>query len=82
MIGTGLQGQAWIFDMKGGGWHEMVITVRGNFKYYFVDFVRNGGTPPPFPDKIFSKEGVTDLGDTPPPPFTDFAPKFFLQKGL
>ena len=43
----------------------------GNFKYYFGDFVRKGGTPPPFTDKIFGKKGVTDLGGTPPSPFTD-----------
>ena len=42
--------------------------LRENFKYYFADFVRKGGTPPP-PLGIFSgKKGVTDLGGTPLPP--------------
>ena len=40
--------------------------LREDFKYYFADFVRKGGTPPPFTDKIFSKKKVTDLGGTPP----------------
>ena len=25
-------------------------------KYYFADFVRKGGTPPPFTDKIFAEK--------------------------
>ena len=56
--------------------------IREDFKYYFADFVRKGGTPPPFTDFFSGKEGVTDLGGTPLPPFTDFSPKIFLQKGL
>ena len=51
---------------------------RENFKYYFADFVRKGGTPPPFTDKIFAKKKVTDLGSTPPPPFTDIPQKNVL----
>ena len=38
---------------------------REDFKYYFADFVRKGGTPPPFTDKIFVKKKVTDLGHSP-----------------
>ena len=53
--------------------------LRENFKYYFADFVRKGGTPPPFTDKIFAKKKVTDLGGTPLPPFTD---KIFGKKGV
>ena len=53
--------------------------LRGDVKYYFADFVRNGGAPPPFTDKIFGKEGVTDLGGTPLPPFTD---KISAKRGL
>ena len=56
------------------------IHIRENFKYYFADFVRKRGTPPPFTDKIFAKKKVTDLGGTPPPPFTDIPPKNVLQK--
>ena len=55
--------------------------VREGVKYYFADFVRKGGTPPPL-RIFFGKKGVTDLGGTPLPPFTDFPPKIFLQKGL
>ena len=47
------------------------LLLRENFKYYFADFVRKGGNPPPFTDKIFGKKGVTDLGGAPPPPLTD-----------
>ena len=55
--------------------------IREGVKYYFADFVRKGGTPPPFTD-FFGKKGVTDLGGTPLPPFTDFSPKICLKKGL
>ena len=52
----------------------IVMRIRGDFKYYFA-------VPPlPFTDFFFGSEEVTDLGV--PPPFTDFSPKFFLQKGL
>ena len=54
--------------------------LREDFKYYFADFVRKGGTPP-FTDKIFAKKKVTDLGGS-PPPFTDIPPKNVLQKVL
>ena len=43
------------------------LVVREDFKYYFADFVRKGGTPPPpFTDFFSGKKGVTDLGGTPP----------------
>ena len=58
--------------------------LREVFKYYFADFVRKGGTPPPFTDKIFSKKKVTDLGVTPrppgAPPFTDIPLKKKILK--
>ena len=57
------------------------MQLREGVKYYFADFVRKGGTPP-FTDFFSGKKGVTDLGGTPLPPFTDFPPKIFLQKGL
>ena len=55
--------------------------IREDFKYYFADFVRKWGSPPRL-RIFFGKKGVTDLGGTPLPPFTDFSPKIFLQKGL
>ena len=63
--------------------YKMLFYVRKDFKYYFADFVRKGGTPPPppFTDKIFGKKGVTDLGDTPLPPLRIFPRKFFFKKG-
>ena len=60
---------------------KFFIHIRGAFKHYFSDFVRKWGTPP-FTDFFFGKKGVKDLGGTPPPPFTDFSQKIFLQKGL
>ena len=58
------------------------VFLKEPFKYYFADFVRRWGTPLPFTDYSFGKKGVTDLGGTPNPPFMDFSPKVFLQKGL
>ena len=58
------------------------MQLREDFKYYFADFVRKWGTPPPIYKKNSGKKGVTDLGGTPLPPFTDFSPNTFLQKGL
>ena len=40
-----------------------------------------GGTPPPLRTKILAKRELRIWGG-PPPPFTDFPPKIFLQKGL
>ena len=31
----------------------VAITLRERVKYYFADFVRKGGTPPPFTDFFF-----------------------------
>ena len=53
------------------------------FKYYFADFVRKGGTLPPFTDKIFGKKGVTEIWGN--PPLTEFLLKtlcvFFQEEG-
>ena len=43
----------------------LVFGPREGVKYYFADFVRKGGTPPPLWTK-FSPKKVTDLGGTPP----------------
>ena len=47
----------------------IIHPVRERVKYYFADF-------------FSGKEGVTDLGGNPLPPFTDFSPEICLQKGL
>ena len=54
----------------------LVFGPREGVKYYFVDFIRKGGTPPPFWTK-FSPKKVTDLGGTPPSPITDIPPEKF-----
>ena len=38
---------------------------REGVKYYFADFVRKGGTPHPFTDKIFAKKKLRIWEDTP-----------------
>ena len=40
------------------------------------------GVPHPVYVFFWGKKGVTDLGGTPLPPFTDISPKKILQKGL
>ena len=52
--------------------------IREDIKYYFANFVRKGGTPPQFKNKIFAKKKVTDLGGT-PPPFTNKILKVVLE---
>ena len=55
-------------------------TLREGFKYYFADFVRKGGTPPPFTDFFPAKKELRIWG-VPAPPFTDFPRKNFFKKG-
>ena len=51
----------------------IVMRIRGDFKYYFA-------VPPlPFTDFFSVVKKLRIWGY--PPPFTDFSPKFFLQKG-
>ena len=57
-------------ERSAGGTKNYKQDIKEVVKYYFADFVRKGGTPPPFTDKIFANKIVTDLGGT-PPPFTD-----------
>ena len=45
--------------------------LRGDIKYYFADFVRKGGTPPPLYEQNFRQQKVTDI-----------SLKICLQKGL
>ena len=41
---------------------DLPVYIRGDIKYYFADFVRKGGTPPPlWREKNFAKKKVTDL---------------------
>ena len=47
-------------------------------KYYFADFVRKGGIPPPFTDKIFAKKKLWIWG-VPPPPYRHSPEKFSLK---
>ena len=56
------------------------MAIREVVKYYFADFARKGGTPPPFTDKIFAKKKLRILGGTPAPPFTNIPPKNFFKK--
>ena len=58
------------------------IEVREDFKYYFADFFRKGGPPPPLRTKFSPKKKFRVLGGPPPPPFTDIPPKKVLQKVL
>ena len=43
------------------------VCIREEVKYYFADFVRKGGTPPPLRTKFLPKKNYV-LGGTPPPP--------------
>ena len=65
----------WNLELESEKLKRKKIYLRENFKYYFADFVRKGGTPPPFTDKIFSKKKVTDLGGTPPLPLYGHSPE-------
>ena len=55
------------------------VALREDIKYYFADFVRKGGTTPPLGTN-FSPKKITDLGGTPPHPFSDIPSKFFYKK--
>ena len=41
---------------QGGAQQKMCACIRENFKYYFADFVRKGGTPPPLRTKILPRK--------------------------
>ena len=57
-----------------------MASLRGDVKYYFADFVHNGGTPPLFTDKICIKSYGFE-GSTPPLPFKDIPQKNVFKKG-
>ena len=56
------------------------VNLREDFKYYFADFVRKGGTPPLYGQNFLQKKGYGFGGY--PPPFTDIPPKNLLKKVL
>ena len=41
--------------------------LREDVKYYFVDFVRKGGTPSPLQTKFLAEKELRIWGGTPPP---------------
>ena len=49
-----------------------VNTFREPFKYYFADFVRKGGTPPPLRTKFSAKKELRNWGVPPSPPLRTF----------
>ena len=53
------------------------FVLREGVKYYFEDFVRTGGTPPPLRTKCLAKKELRTWGVPPLPFFTGF----FQQKG-
>ena len=57
----------WSNEQCGYLWKLWMIFLREGVKYYFADFVRKGGTPPPFTDKIFAKKRSQIWGGAPPP---------------
>ena len=50
-------------------------------KYYFADFVRKGGTPPPLRTKFSAKKELRNWGVPPSPPLRIFPRKFSFKKG-
>ena len=58
-------------------WLNAIGVIREDFKYYFADFVRKGGTPPST-DKNFAQKKLRIWGVTPPSPFKDITPEKFL----
>ena len=58
---------------------EIQLDIRGDFKYYFADFVRKGGTPPPL--RIFFRQKKSyGFGGYPPPPLYGLFPEKFSSK--
>ena len=59
----------------------MYLCVREPFKNVLADFVRKGGTPPPYPlnGKSFCQKTLSGQGGY-PPPLNGQSPKKFLEK--
>ena len=57
-----------------------VTSLREDFKYYFADFVRKGGTPPPLQTKFSQKKRLRIWGVPPLPPLRTFPRKMFFKK--
>ena len=54
--------------------YQPLDAIREGVKYYFADFVRKGGPPPPFTDKIFAKKKLRIWG-VPPLPLYGHSPE-------
>ena len=72
---VGLESRWDIWCWQAGG----ATTLRENFKYYFADFVRKGGSPPPLRTKFSPKKRLRIRG-VPPPPLRTFPRKIFFKK--
>ena len=59
---------------------QRVSCFREDFKYYFADFVRKGGTPPPLRTKFSPKKRLRIWGVPPLPPLRTFPRKMFFKK--
>ena len=55
--------------------------IREPSKYYFADFVRKGGTPPPLRIFFPAKKELRIWGVPPSPPLRIFPRKFVFKKG-
>ena len=63
------------------GIHISQAPLREAVKYYFADFVRKGGTPPPLRTKFSAKKELWNWGVPPSPPLWTFPRKFSFKKG-
>ena len=59
---------------------QLAVVLREVVKYYFADFVRKGGTPPPLRTKFLPKKKLRIWGVPPPPPLRTFPRKMFFKK--
>ena len=74
-----LQGWISFIFLQDSIFQNSLLSVRGDVKYYFADFVRNGGTPPHY-GQFFWKRRSHGFGGY--PPLYGLFPEIFLQKGL
>ena len=56
---------------------RLVFGPREGVKYYFADFIRKGGTPPPLFGQNFRQKKLRIWGVLPPPPLQTFRRKNF-----
>ena len=67
-------------ERSAGGTKNYKQDIREVVKYYFADFVRKGGTPPPLYGFFFRQGGSYGFGGYPPPPLYGFFPENFSSK--